>query len=168
MAVLSLIPHAELTSQQLDEIIRIKSIAWPYPYEKQCKWIFENIKNFDIHVLLLDQQKQLKAYLNLIDIVIRLDNKDVQAFGIGNVCSSEKGKGWGKELILRTNDYLKEKQRLGILFCKRDLVQFYKKNGWKLVAPDKLEMLQGKDVQTMVYNVVYQRFDKLEYHGKKI
>ena len=52
MFELILIPHKEVTSKQLEEIIKIKSKAWPYSFEKQLEWINTNLKETDIHVLL--------------------------------------------------------------------------------------------------------------------
>ena len=39
MFELILIPHKEVNSSQLEEIIKIKSKAWPYSFDRQLEWI---------------------------------------------------------------------------------------------------------------------------------
>lgn len=166
MFELTTTPHSEITSEKLDQIIQIKSVAWPYSYEKQVDWINKNLKNADIHVLLIDDQNRHIAYLNLISIEIKLDGKPVSVFGIGNVCVLEKGKGWGKKLILKTNELLKKQQMIGLLFCKEALVKFYTENNWILISPENLLISQGQDVNTLLFDSAMHPFVKLEYHGK--
>lgn len=166
MFELTTITHSEISSEQLDQIIKIKSVAWPYSYEEQLKWINNNLKETDIHVILMNEKNQPIAYLNLITIEIILDNKPVSAYGIGNVCALEMGEGWGKELLLRTNEFLVKQQKIGLLFCKDALVKFYIKNNWTLIAPNFLCIGEGKDVNTMLFDSASRHFEKLEYHGK--
>lgn len=159
-----IIPHAEITLTKLNEIIQIKSIAWPYCYEKQFEWIHDNLKNTDIHVLIY-QEETLIAYLNLIDIEFKIDGNLKNGFGIGNVCALKIGKGWGKYLIKCTNTYLKDNNKIGLLFCKSQLVKFYSDNNWRLVRNEKLNCPFKNEVQSMVYNSP-EDFNQLEYIGK--
>jgi hypothetical protein len=162
---LILIPHKEVTSNQLKDIIKIKSKAWPYSFERQLEWINANLKEADIHVLLSLNETDV-AYLNLIDIALKLDGIVNEGYGIGNVCASEKGKGWGKEVMTQTNLYLKLKNKIGLLFCKNSLVKFYSLNSWKLIEKKEITLsFDNKSFETMIFNCD-KEFHNLEYSGK--
>ncbi len=162
MFKLKLIKHKNLTNKWLDEIIQVKSIAWPYSYEKQLEWINSNLKDTDIHVLLyLD--KSLVAYLNLIEIEFIIDGNLKNGYGIGNVCALEKRKGWGKKLIAKTNTYLTQNDKIGVLFCKDSLANFYIQQNWTVIEKPKLTLaFNNKLIETMIFNCNYE-FSHLEY-----
>lgn len=166
MYELTKISHSVISSVQLDQIIQIKSVAWPYPYIQQQEWVKNNLKDTDIHVMLMNELHQPVAYLNLITIELLFDSIPVSAYGVGNVCALERGHGWGKELILRTNEYLINQHKIGLLFCKEALVNFYKKNNWTLIPPETLTSNVGEGVHTMLFDSTGRQFNKLEYHGK--
>ena len=164
MFELTTIPHSEISSGQLDQIIQIKSMAWPYSFKEQNEWIQKNIKDSDIHIFLLNEQKQVVAYLNLIDIELSIDEQLYPAYGIGNVCALKKGEGWGKELILKTNEFLIEKKRIGLLFCKDPLSNFYNQNHWRIIAPDYFRRILKNGIHAFLYNGPVE-FNKLAYNG---
>lgn len=159
------IPHKHITSKKLVEIISIKSIAWPYSFDSQLNWIHSNIKDEDIHVLLY-LNDSLVAYLNLIEIEFKLDGNKKNGYGIGNVCASEKGQGWGKEIMTRTNLYLKQKRIIGLLYCKSSLVNFYSLNNWLLIEKNNVVLsFSNKSIETMIFNSC-EKFHNIEYLGK--
>lgn len=165
MLKIDFISHSSVPDVKLDEIIKVKSVAWSYSYEKQLRWIKDNLKDSDIHVLLSDGEVVI-AYLNLIEINLTYDNNTVMGFGVGNVCALQKGQGWGKELILKINDFLDESNKIGLLFCKDKLVKFYKENSWVLCKEEQIAVLDiSPEVFTLVYNMP-ENFDHLTYEGK--
>ncbi len=156
--------HYQMTNDLLNSIIKVKSVAWPYSRAKQINWIASNLKDLDIHVLLFQNQKPI-AYLNLIEIEISVNKYFSNAYGIGNVCAIEKGIGWGGKLILQTNIFIKNHNKIGLLFCKSQLVKFYSDNDWELVSNEKLIIPFKNNVFTMVFNSP-EELSKLEYIGK--
>lgn len=158
------IQHDKLTQPLLDEIIKVKTAAWSYSYDEHYKWIKSNLKNSDIHVLLYDGNTAL-AYINLIEIQLDIDLIELNGFGVGNVCAIEKGKGWGKELILRVNKFLIENNKVGLLFCKNELIKFYIENGWIITSSEQIKLSNiNNGVNTLVYNVP-DNFIRLKYDG---
>lgn len=152
MFQLKVIQHADVSKNELDEIIRIKSTAWPYPYKMQMEWIKNNLKNSDLHLLLL-HNNNFVAYLNLIKIELIIDNRAIDGLGVGNVCTTEKGIGLGNELILKTNQFIIHKKKTGLLFCKQKLVNFYENNDWTIINKDHLIMqFDNEKVVSMIYN----------------
>lgn len=130
--------HSQINQQELEKIVDLKKKHWNYAPEEHLRWMALNLKGEDIHVLMFENE-ELVAYLNLINAEVII-NDAVQSFiGIGNVCSSNKGKGHGSLLIKEVDQYLACKKKTGILLCKDSLVGFYLKNGWKLLDKNKVE-----------------------------
>jgi predicted GNAT family N-acyltransferase len=162
---LEVIKHKDILFKDLRRAIDVKSVAWPFPLESQVKWIAENIDDEDEHVFLKDDSKDY-AYMNLVKITFMANNTEYMAFGIGNVCTAIKGKGYGGELMRRVNTYLREKRYCGLLFCKDGLVPFYKLYDWKEVdykACKKPILPDG--IHIMTYLVPEQIFN-FQYKGK--
>lgn len=165
MYKLKKIKHANISKSELHEIIKIKSISWPYSFENQINWLKENITDSDLHLILMKDNVSV-AYLNLINIRLEIDKKIFDAFGIGNVCSIEKGMGYGGELIKQTNNYIKLKNRTGLLFCKDELIKFYKINDWKLVDKSLVILpFCEVEINAMIYNSFEIR-NEIKYNGR--
>jgi hypothetical protein len=144
--------QSQLSEQNLKKIINLKKKHWDYSEEEHKKWIDNNINENDIHVLMF-QDEILVAYLNLIQTEVILNNREHFFLGIGNVCSLEKGFGYGKELLVGMQKYLVQNDFKGILFCKDKLVDFYVKFEWKLVPKNRVISENYKNVNVMFYNV---------------
>lgn len=158
------IQHSKVTNSILEEIVKVKTVAWDYSFKEHYEWININLKSSDIHVLLY-HEKTLLAYLNLIDIEVKVDGIDLMGYGVGNVCAIEKGKGWGKELIRRVNKYLSETNKIGLLFCKEKLKKFYSENDWKLLDKDKAKISKIiSDESVFVFNIA-SNYSNLQYDG---
>lgn len=121
------------------------------------KWILENINDSDFHVL-LKVDGQYSAYLNLVEVEIYddLQNK-YKALGLGNVCSKYKGKGHGRDLMTLINKFFKDKNKIAILLCRNELINFYNEFDYKVYN----ELEEG--VYLMGYNC---NIDKIYYKGR--
>ena len=162
---LVVIKHRDILFRDLLRAIAVKSIAWPHPLESQVRWIVDNIGDDDGHVFLKEGSEDL-AYMNLVKINFIANNTEYMAYGIGNVCAAVKGKGYGRELMNRVNDYIKRKKMCGLLFCKDTLVPFYKQYGWEEVKRDvceKPELAGGVHVMTYL---APEKIVNFKYRGK--
>lgn len=163
--VLEIVKHRDILFRDLLRAIAVKCVAWPYSIESQVKWIIDNIDDEDMHVFLREDTNDL-AYMNLVKISFSVNNTDFKACGIGNVCAVEKGKGYGRELMNKVNDYLTEKQICGLLFCKDALVPFYKQYGWKEVKKNVcVKPIMADGVHVMTY-LVPKKIISFKYQGK--
>ncbi|WET01208.1 GNAT family N-acetyltransferase [Flavobacterium sp. YJ01] len=144
--------QSQLTEQNLKSIVNLKKKHWDYSEEEHRRWIDNNINIEDFHVLMF-QNETLVGYLNLINTEVILNNETHFFLGIGNVCSLEKGLGYGKELLVGMQKHLVQNNLKGILFCKDNLVDFYNKFGWKLVSKNKIVSENLKNVNVMLYNI---------------
>lgn len=162
---LRLILHCQLTEQDLEKIVSLKKKHWNYSTEEHQNWINNNINKDDIHVLMIENEV-LVGYLNLIQTEVILNNEIHFFLGIGNVCSLEKGLGYGRELLIGMQKYLFENNFKGVLFCKDKLVGFYSRFGWKLIDKNKIISENYKNVNIMFYNVdTYIKC--VDYKGRK-
>lgn len=143
--------HSQLDKQELEKIVDLKKKYWNYTSEEHLYWINLNVKGNDIHILMFEKE-ELKAYLNLINIEVRINHITYFFIGIGNVCSREKGKGYGTILFKELNNYLIQENKIGILLCKDSLVPFYLKNDWKLLDKQKVKA-NFNLLNTMVFNL---------------
>ena len=124
-----------------------------------------NLNNDDLHFLLYDDEK-LIAYLNLISISITINNNLIKGLGVGNVCSNVKGKGYGKKLMKELGRFLSDKNIIGLLFCKKELIDFYLKFNWTLIDKNKVDLsFDNNDIETMIFNF-NQNINRIEFTGK--
>lgn len=162
---LEIIKHRDILFRDILRAIAMKSVAWPHPLESQVRWIVDNIDDNDEHVFLKEGSQDM-AYMNLVKIFFTANDTEYRAFGIGNVCAAEKGKGYGRELMNRVNDYLKRKKSCGLLFCKAALVPFYKRYGWEEVKRDVCKIpLLADGVHVMTFQVL-GKIESFNYQGK--
>jgi predicted GNAT family N-acyltransferase len=129
-----LIKNKDLSAKNLNNIVTLKSEHWKYNFEEQVKWIRENIKENDYHLLLIDNASSLIGYMNLVEIVVKSDLGEETKLGIGNVCISEnvQGKGYGILLMQIAIFILNNLGNSGVLLCKPALNHFYQNAGWFL------------------------------------
>ena len=160
-----IILNSEVQQDDLKTVIALKTVAWPYSYDKQVEWLKANLNDFDYHFILYRYNEPV-AYLNLINEVVELDGTQNPILGVGNVCTFKQGLGWGKELLLRANDFILGKKIAGLLFCKDTLIKFYEKNSWTLVERNKLNIPPISDkINTMTFNL-NSEYHSLAYKGR--
>ena len=128
------IEHAHLTDSRRDLIIELKQNYWKHDYESQKKWMAENLRPDDVHILMYDGES-LIAYLTVSQIEVGLDGIKKKMLGIGNVCvkKDHSGTGLGKKCVLYANDYIVGQAAPGILLCHDHLCGFYSKCNWVTV-----------------------------------
>lgn len=153
----------DLLEKEINEIIFLKQQFWDYPFEKQKNWFKQNICEDDLHFLLF-KDKKLSAYLNAINTYAIINGKKTDILGIGNVCVDRKlqKKGTGRLLMEKLNDYLDKNQLCGVLLCKDNLTDFYKKTGWILLKPQYVTV-NAKEFNNnvMSYRIPQTIYDKI-------
>ena len=147
----SLIKHSDVSEEDLTEICKLKAIRWEYTLEQHKKWMAENIQPNDFHVIIKADQQPI-AYTNLVDVNAIINKDNINVRGIGNVCTSETGKGFGNVLMEEVNKVLVAYDWKGILLCKDHLVPYYEKFDWKLVEKNLLKTEKFSEINFMIYN----------------
>lgn len=161
---LEIIKHDDILFRDLLRAVTIKNVAWPHPVDSQLKWIIDNMRPEDFHVFLKEDGAD-RAYMTLSPVIATVNGVDTSFMGIGCVCSVKRGVGLGKQLMESVNKWLNDNNHKGLLFCKKELVQFYKKYGWSLIEPASVIFTTPHDgVYTMSYN--YEGIKKIEYKDR--
>ena len=162
---LEIIKHSDISSEDLLRVVSIKNAAWPHPIESQLRWIEENQCLDDLHVILKEGEYDY-AYMVLCPVTAIIDGKKTEFVGIGNVCSKNKGQGYGGQIVSLVNEYIKNNKLSGLLFCKNHVVQFYEHYGWKVIPINKiiLENINHIGIYTMCYNT--SSFNKIIYNNR--
>lgn len=161
---LQIIKHNDILFRDLLRGIAVKNVAWPHPIESQVKWIIDNMYPEDYHVFLKEDGKD-KAYMTLSHVKGEMNGSETVFWGVGCVCTSSKGKGYGGMLLKKTNQYLLDKGVNGLLFCKKQLIPFYEKYDWKVVPQNRVIIPEeDSGVYTMVYNC--PEIERLKYSGR--
>lgn len=97
-------------------------------------------------------------------ITINYLGKKYNFFGIANIISIKKGKGYGKILIKSMLDYLKKTGKSGLGFCDGKISEFYRKAGLN-TKKDFIKRFQYKDPKTGKITIDNDG-DGLYYNGK--
>lgn len=164
MAELEIIKHNDILFRDLLRAITVKNVAWPHPVDSQLKWIIDNIRPEDLHVFLKENGEDL-AYMTLSPVIVTVNGVDTSFMGIGCVCSAKHGIGLGKQLMESVNKWLYNNNHKGLLFCKKELILFYRKYGWNLIEPARVFFTTPHDgVYTMSYNC--EGIKKIEYKDR--
>lgn len=159
-----LISHYDVSSDNLKEIINIKSIHWSYSEEQHKNWINKNLLQDDLHLLIYESDR-LIGYTNLIHTKVMINNNLSSFIGIGNVCTLISGKGHGNILMQSVGDVLLSRDWKGILFCKSYLINYYEKFGWELINQEKIIDNTNSDINIMTYNF-NEMITSLHYTGR--
>lgn len=160
----SLIKHSEISEDELTTICKLKAVRWEYSLEQHKKWMLENIQPNDFHVIIKDGERPI-AYTNLVDINAIINSENVGVRGIGNVCTSETGKGFGNILMEEVNTVLQQNQWKGILLCKDHLIPYYEKFDWKLIDKNIMKTEKFSEINFMIYNFE-DTVTSLEYNDR--
>ena len=132
MTTVTFLLHQEVTYHELEAICEIKALAWNYPLDTHRSWILDNLRPFDIHVL-LEENGLIMAYANLINLNAFDENgNSLETIGIGNVCARIKRKGYGSQLLEAVINYIEINKSVAILYCKEDKIDFYLRKNFKV------------------------------------
>ncbi len=137
------IKHENLVEEHMREIIRLKQQYWDYSYESQKRWIQSCLKADDIH-LLMKLDNRFVAYLSVNVINMLVEGKALIGKGLGNVCVDKtfQGQGYGKKIVEKANEIIKENGNIGILLCHTHLIPFYERCGWIDTKYDEMKIAQ--------------------------
>ena len=145
--------------------IRItKKESTEYSIKSQKEWMNNHLNKNDLHFLLYEKN-ELIAYLNLIEIKLLINKNSIDALGIGNVCSKISGFGFGMKLMRELKEFILSNNKIGYLFCKSNLVEFYEKYGWIILDNNNTKVLQNNTMKSMIFNF-NEKIDYLEYNDK--
>lgn len=149
MYKVQIIRQRDADASVIDRVIALKQKAWPYPKKSQLAWIEENLKSDDLHLIMMQDGIDV-AYLNLCNVKYKVNGIEMSCKGIGNVCSTVRGAGYGLRLMTETNEWLVRNKQTGLLFCHANVEQFYVKCGWVKIDMEKC-VISGINPDVLLY-----------------
>lgn len=82
---------------------------------------------------LLIKKERILAFGGLIPVeLVKFNKETFNILGVGGVISNQKGKGYGKKIVVAIKKYLLLKGKTGVGFCGLHNTGFYKKCGFKI------------------------------------
>ncbi len=123
-----------LKQNTIKKILSLKNTHWKHSMYSQKKFFEKNVCKRDLHVLLLEKSK-LIGYICLRKKKYLYKNK-IQKYLHFDTCiikKSHRKKNYTLTLMNFTNKIIENSSCISILYCKKDLVTFYKKFNWKVV-----------------------------------
>jgi predicted acetyltransferase len=114
-----------------------------YAYQTGIKWA-----SADWTVMVWEDQ-ELVSNVHIIERVAKVDRKPVRLGGIGNVATKVewRNRGFASAALKVAQEFLADplKVDFGLMVCTEQMVPFYEKRGWKLVAQSLVtEQADGK------------------------
>ena len=123
---------------------------YDFSLQNQINWFKKNIKKNYLHNLLYLNDK-LIGY-NCLRVYGLNNNRNFILFDTVVIKKKYRSLGYSKKILYKSNRIIKKKKIFGILFCKREMIIYYKKYGWKLLKLNKNYKSKIK-LSCMVYNL---------------
>jgi hypothetical protein len=82
--------------------------------------------------IFIRQEARILGFGTLRPITLDYRDEKIEIIGICNIVSIEKGKDYGRVLLAGMMSYLKTKNKMGLGFCLRKNMNFYKKAGMEI------------------------------------
>ena len=126
----------KLINKEIKEICLLKNKYWKFGIESQLKWFKNNVKKYDLHNLFHIKSK-LVGYtlLRKRTFEIKSLNKKTQylLFDTLVIDKNHRGMKLSNLLMNFNNTIIKQSGFSSFLICNDELVDFYKKNNWKIL-----------------------------------
>jgi len=142
------IKHLDLISKERMEIIELKMQFWNYDIESQKKWIKENVKDNDKHILLYNENI-LIGY----GLIMERNCKIIDGIIIDE---NYRGKGYGGILL---KNIIEKIRNNGFLLCEEQNVKYYEKYDW--IMDNSLKIV-NKEIKKGLYKMKY-KLDEISY-----
>ena len=124
----------ELNKKIIFQICKLKDYHWKFGFSNQLKWFDQNIRKNDIHNLCF-MNKNLIGYTALRKGYFKYQEKEKKHFFLlfdTLILDSKYRKSKLGKIMMSFNNYIITKEKKpSFLLCKKELVNFYKKNQWK-------------------------------------
>jgi hypothetical protein len=123
--------HGKLNKLDKKKIIFLKNTHWNYRFSEHAQYLKDNFKKNDFHNLFFYQNK-LIGYTAFRNQYLIYKNKKYKYLHFDCLVILEKYRNKKlSKLLMNFNEYTIMKNSLpSILFCEKNLINFYKKFNW--------------------------------------
>jgi len=123
-----------LDASKLKKILAIKNSFWKFGLSSQRKWFKQNVRSFDYNFLLYLGKKMI-GYTLLRKRKYIIKSNENSFFLLDTIIIDKKYRSsrYGSKLIKGINNFILKKKLISILYCKKNIVNFYTKNNWRIL-----------------------------------
>lgn len=132
----------ELTKNEIYNISKLKNQHFKFGIKSQINWFKNNINKFDIHNILLIQNKII-GYTLLRNKIGSAGNFFFNYFLFDSLIIDKqlRKNGLSKLLMILNHKIIKKNKKASFLICSKKLTLFYKKFGWIKLKPNKFSII---------------------------
>ena len=144
----------KLSSNDVNNICRIKNTHWKFGIQNQRNWFNKNVNKDDIHNLLY-KNKEIVGYNFLRKRTYKVGKRQIKKkylyFDTLIIKKKYRNLGLGKKLMDLNSSVIKRNSTVSFLICKRNLYEFYKKNGWKFLNSNDSKIIDHNTKKKIMY-----------------
>lgn len=124
----------ELRSSDKLNICNLKNTHWKYGIKSQISFFNNTYKKNDIHICLF-LNNRLIAYNCLRRRNINVSGlwHTYYLFDALIIHKKFRSKNYGSLMMYFNNSFIKNNNKIGVLFCNKELVKFYLSNNWRKI-----------------------------------
>jgi|TARA_B100001094_G_C18172236_1_gene795800 predicted acetyltransferase len=142
-----------------NKILKLKSTHWKNNLTSQKKWFKKNLFNNDIHII-IENKKILVGYVALRKRIFYYDNNvkhfnQILLFDTLIIRKQFRGNGYAEKLVKKTIKISDKLETLMILSCRKEILDFYIKLGWKKIYKKNLNVLDDKSLKNFL--LIYKK-----------
>ena len=154
----------EINKKQIKQICNLKNQQWKFGVKSQINWYKNYIKKKDIHNLVYIKSK-LVGYTLLrrrTYTILKSKNKKKYLYFDTLIIDKNYRKQKLSNILMKFNNMIIEKSGFfSFLICKKDLVDFYKKNNWIKINKKNVKILDHPfNINGMIFNTkkIYKKY----------
>lgn len=160
----------KLTNFEKKQIAVLKNTHWKYGFKSNLDWMNKNLNKDDVHNIIKFNNEIIGYTLlrlrNLFFFKKNIKTREEKFFYFDTLIIDKK---FRKEKIgsylMKCNNYLiKKNKKKSILICKKLMVNFYKKNYWKLATKNFKINDHTHRKKIMFFNFQGNKFDKISFN----
>ena len=147
----------QLKKEEVYNICKLKNTHWNYSFKSNLEWFKKNVKSYDIHNLIYYNSKLIGyTLLRIRTFYLGKVKKKYFYFDTLIIDKKYRNKGISHFLMKLNSQVIKNHNKISFLICLDNLVEFYKKFGWKLMSK-KLFSIRDHNFHTngMYFNIEF-------------
>jgi hypothetical protein len=159
--------HRNIDEKLLKKIIILKNQQWKYSHTSHKKWIKNNLKSSDVHIVLFIKKK-LVGYtmLRKRKLIIKKDKKNFLYFDTHIVDNKFRkliinNQKISNHLMTLAKKYILKNKNLAFLLCQKKLFKYYKNNGWYQINKNQFEI----DGKKKLFGFMFGKVNRYKYYN---
>ncbi len=128
---IEIVSFRQLSAKDLAEInqFRLREFGVEIPVDSTSP----NEDQTELYFLLKDEQSHLLGFAMVEELALKFRDQSALVLCVSTVIATQKGKGYGAQMLAEIQTYAKEKGRTLVGFCETDMIPYYKKRDFEIL-----------------------------------